>query len=145
MKNQFKTAIVLVLTVFLSIVVKAQTTTKVLAVVNKADWCHVCQANGEKMMKEVMPVFENSGIRFIMNDLTNDATTEKSKDLLKENKVYDAVKKITYTGLVLLVDAETGKLTGKISVAEPAEKIIETLKMSAMKEPMKDNMMKEKM
>lgn len=124
----------------LTAVLNGQTNTKVVAVINRADWCHVCQANGEKMMKEVMPVFKNSGIRFIMNDLTNDATTEKSKELLKESKVYEAVKTNTYTGLVLLVDAETGKLTGKISVAEPAQKIIETLKMSAMKEPMKEKM-----
>ena len=136
----FKQLSLFVTAIMLTAVLNAQTNTKVVAVINRADWCHVCQANGEKMMKEVMPVFENSGIRFIMNDLTNDATTEKSKELLKESKVYEAVKSNTYTGLVLLVDAETGKLTGKISVAEPAQKIIETLKMSAMKEPMKDKM-----
>ena len=136
----FKQLSLFVTAIMLTAVLNAQTNTKVVAVINRADWCHVCQANGEKMMKEVMPVFENSGIRFIMNDLTNDATTEKSKELLKESKVYEAVKSNTYTGLVLLVDAETGKLTGKISVAEPAQKIIETLKMSAMKEPMKEKM-----
>lgn len=141
MKNRlFKQVSLFVTALMLTAVLNAQTNTKVVAVINRADWCHVCQANGEKMMKEVMPVFENSGIRFIMNDLTNDATTEKSKELLKESKVYEAVKSNTYTGLVLLVDAETGKLTGKISVAEPAQKIIETLKMSAMKEPMKEKM-----
>lgn len=141
MKNKLFKQVSLFVTAFmLTAVLNAQTNTKVVAVINRADWCHVCQANGEKMMKEVMPVFENSGIRFIMNDLTNDATTEKSKELLKESKVYEAVKSNTYTGLVLLVDAETGKLTGKISVAEPAQKIIETLKMSAMKEPMKEKM-----
>jgi hypothetical protein len=136
----FKKMSFFMIALLLTVAVKAQTGTKVVAVINRADWCHVCQANGEKMMKEVMPVFENSDIRFVMNDLTNDATTETSKDLLKENKVYDAVKKITYTGLVLLVDAETGKLTGKISVAEPAAKIIEALKMSAMKKPEKEKM-----
>lgn len=141
MKNRLFKQVSLFVTAFmLTASLNAQTNTKVVAVINRADWCHVCQANGEKMMKEVMPVFENSGIRFIMNDLTNDATTEKSKELLKESKVYEAVKSNTYTGLVLLVDAETGKLTGKISVAEPAQKIIETLKMSAMKEPMKEKM-----
>jgi hypothetical protein len=141
MKNRlFKQVSLFVTTIMLTAVLNAQTNTKVVAVINRADWCHVCQANGEKMMKEVMPVFENSGIRFMMNDLTNDATTEKSKELLKESKVYEAVKSNTYTGLVLLVDAETGKLISKISVAEPAQKIIETLKMSAMKEPMKEKM-----
>ena len=28
---------------------------KVYAVINKANWCPVCQANGERIMKEVMP------------------------------------------------------------------------------------------
>ncbi len=114
----------------------AQEGKKIVAVINKADWCNVCQANGEKLMKDVMPVFENTSIRFVMNDLTNDITKEKSKGLLMETKVYGAVKKTGATGLLLLVDAESGKLIEKISVAEPAEKLIMVLKKSAEKEMM---------
>ena len=114
----------------------AQATAKVIAVVNKADWCHVCQQNGNKMMKEVAPVFENSNILIVMNDLTNETTTKKSKQVLKEHKVYAAVKDETATGMVFLVSKETGKITGKISVAEPAAAIIAALKNAPMKDGM---------
>lgn len=135
-----KASFMLGLLVFTSIAAISQEGKKVIAVINRADWCPVCQKNGEKVMKEVMPVFNESNVQFIMNDLTNDATKEKSKMMLKENKVYDAVKKTTSTGLILLVDATTGKLIDKISVAETKEKLIETIKQSAMAEKMMDKM-----
>ena len=126
--------------IFTSIAAISQEGKKVIAVINKADWCPVCRQNGEKVMKEVMPVFNQSTIQFVMNDLTDDASKEKSKIALKEMKIYDAVKKITSTGLILLVDEATGKLIGKISVAETKEKLIETIKQSAMAEKMMDKM-----
>jgi hypothetical protein len=104
----------------------------IIAVINKADWCPVCQSNGEKMMKEVMPVFEQSVIQFVMNDLTNETTKTDSKVKLNEVKVFDAVKKINATGLLILVDVATGKVLEKISVAEPVEKLIMTIRQKAM-------------
>jgi hypothetical protein len=136
----FQQVSLLVTALVITVAMKAQMTSNVVAVVNRADWCHLCQANGEKIMKEVIPAFENSAIRFVTNDLTNDGTKAKSKTLLKESMTYEAVKKVNSTGMVLLVDTETGKVINKISVAEPAAKIIETLKMSAMKVPMKEKM-----
>ena len=110
----------------------AQDTRKVVAVINRADWCHVCQANGARLMKDVVPAFNGSTVQFVLNDLTNDATKQSSKAKLEEIKVYDAVKKINATGVLLLVDAGTGKLIEKISVAEPTEKLLETIRHSAM-------------
>lgn len=110
----------------------AQEGKKVIAIINRADWCHVCQVNGEKVMKEVIPVFNESNVRFIMNDLTNDATKADSKMKLTEANVYEAVKKVNATGLLLLVDANTGKLLEKISVAEPAEKLVGVIKKNSM-------------
>jgi ketosteroid isomerase-like protein len=117
---------------FSAITGNAQEGRKVIAVINKADWCPVCQTNGEKMMKEIMPVFNESNVQFVMNDLTNDATKADSKMALDKVKAYDAVKKISATGWLLLVDAETGKLLEKISVAEPVEKLVKTIKQSSM-------------
>jgi hypothetical protein len=110
----------------------AQEGRKIIAVINKADWCPVCQSNGEKMMKEVMPVFEQSVVQFVMNDLTNETTKTDSKVRLNEVKVFDAVKKINATGLLILVDVATGKVLEKISVAEPVEKLIMTIRQKAM-------------
>ncbi len=114
----------------------AQSDRRIIAVINKADWCPVCQINGEKVMNEVMPVFNETTVQFMMNDLTKENTKEDSKKMLEEKKVFEAVKKIKSTGLILLVDAMTGKLLEKISVAESAEKLIETIRKQSMIEKM---------
>lgn len=114
----------------------AQDGKKIIAVINRADWCHVCQANGEKMMNEVMPVFKGSAVQFMMNDLTNENTKEDSKKMLTDKNVYAAVKKTTSTGVLLLVDLKTGKLLEKISVAESAEKLIEVIRKRSIVEKM---------
>jgi hypothetical protein len=137
MRNKLVISALLLSTFLFSVITgNAQESRKVIAVINKADWCPVCQSNGEKMMKEVMPVFNESNVQFVMNDLTNDATKAASKMGLDKVKAYDAVKKISATGWLLLVDAETGKLLEKISVAEPVEKLVMTIKKSSQKEKM---------
>ncbi|MDZ4806824.1 MAG: hypothetical protein SGI96_00990 [Bacteroidota bacterium] len=139
-KYIMKIMLMAIMSITLSIAANAQQTNKIIAVINRADWCPVCQQNGEKVMKEVMPVFNQSSVQFVMNDLTDDASKEKSKMALKEMKVYDAVKKTTSTGLILLVDEASGKLISKISVAEPLEKLVQAIKESAMAEKMMNKM-----
>jgi hypothetical protein len=124
------------LLLLLSVTATAQTQAKITAVINRADWCPVCKANGEKVMKEVIPVFNESNVQFVINDLTDEATISSSKVMLTDKKVYDAVMKIKSTGQILLVDMEKGKIVSKISVAEPAEKIIQAIKHSAMSDKM---------
>ena len=137
MRNKLLISVLLLSTLLFSAITgNAQEGRKIIAVINKADWCPVCQANGEKMMKEIMPVFNESNVQFVMNDLTNDATKADSKMALDKVKAYGAVKKISATGWLLLVDAETGKLLEKISVAEPVEKLVKTIKQSSMVEKM---------
>ena len=137
MRNKLLISVLLLSTLLFSVITgTAQQGRKVIAVINKADWCPVCQTNGEKMMKEIIPVFNESNVQFVMNDLTNDATKADSKMALDKVKAYDAVKKISATGWLLLVDAETGKLLEKISVAEPVEKLVKTIKQSSMVEKM---------
>jgi hypothetical protein len=55
---------------------------------------------------------------------------------LSEAKVYKAVKKIKATGLLLLVDAKTGKLIDKISVAETTDMLVNKIKMVSMRKNM---------
>lgn len=111
--------------------VQAQSGKKMIVVINKADWCHVCQANGEKVMKEVIPVFENTNISFVMNDLTDKTSKKNSRAGLKKKKVYQAVKMEEQTGLLLLVDPASGKTVEKISVSEPADKLIMKIRQMA--------------
>lgn len=109
---------------------KAQSKTanpKVYAVINKADWCPACQANGGKVMNEVMPACMNLKVKFIPNDLTNETTIAASAAELKKMKVYNSVKDTKTTGLILLVDAKTKKVIRQISVTKPAEEIIKEI------------------
>ncbi|MBN8674554.1 MAG: hypothetical protein J0L56_10490 [Chitinophagales bacterium] len=135
MKNKIIAPLILLL-VFSAFSGTAQEGRKIIAVLNKADWCPVCQSNGEKMMNEVIPVFAGSSVQFVMNDLTNEATKADSEGKLNELKVVGAVKKTTATGLLILVDAATGKVLKKLSVAEPAEKIVMIIKQTALVEKM---------
>lgn len=137
MKNKLLILPAILMTVlFSAFSVMGQEGRKITAVVNKAEWCPVCQANGGKIMTEVIPVFNQSNVHFVMNDLSNDATKADSKMMLEKAKVYAAVKKTTATGLILLVDESTGKLVGKISVAESTEKLIEMIKKVSMQTSM---------
>lgn len=100
---------------------------KVYAVINRADWCPTCQANGAKVMNEVMPACKNLNVQFVANDLTNEKTIASSAIALKKNKLFNAVKDTKSTGLILLVDAKTKKIIKQISVATPAAEIINAI------------------
>jgi ribosomal protein L37AE/L43A len=114
--------------VFFSATAQSKTATpKVYAVINKAEWCPVCQANGAKVMNEVIPACKNLNVKFVANNLTNEQTIAKSTLELKKNKVFNAVKETKSTGLILLVDAKTKKVIKQISVTAPAEEIIKEI------------------
>lgn len=100
---------------------------KVYAVINKADWCPTCQANGARVMNEVMPACKDLKVKFVANDLTNATTIAKSTAELKKSKVYNSVKETKSTGVILLVDAKTKKIIKQISVSKSSEEIIKEI------------------
>ncbi len=102
-------------------------TPKVYAVINRADWCPACQANGSKVMNELTPACKNLYVKFVANDLTNEQTIANSTLELKKNNVFNAVKETKSTGLILLVDAKTKKVIKQISVTKPSEEIIKEI------------------
>lgn len=100
---------------------------KVLAVINKANWCPTCQANDARMMSEVLPACKNLKVKFLPNDLTNAQTIAKSGEDLKKNNILSLVQTVKSTGVILLIDAKTKKLIKEISVARPSEEIIKAI------------------
>jgi dihydropteroate synthase len=114
--------------IFFSANAQSKTTSpKVYAVINRADWCPTCQANGAKIMNEVMPACKSLNVKFVANDLTNEQSIAKSTTELKKNKLFNAVKETKSTGLIILVDAKTKKIVRQISLAKPAEEIIKEI------------------
>jgi hypothetical protein len=71
---------------------------KLIAVVNRANWCAVCRANGERFGALIMP-YASKGLNIYINDLTNDATKAASKSALEKENIYDAVIAIPRKGM----------------------------------------------
>ena len=71
---------------------------KLIAVVNRANWCGVCKANGERFGNNIMP-YATKGLRIIMNDLTDETTIANSKADLKKTALYKQIYKTNRKGL----------------------------------------------
>lgn len=97
-------AIVLVATSFVSnaqdndSMPKQSENPKLIAVVNRANWCAVCRANGERFGALIIP-YTAKGVTIYMNDLTNDTTKAASKLELEKANIYDAVTTIPRKGM----------------------------------------------
>lgn len=105
---------------------------KVYAIVQRADWCPVCKANGERIMNDVMSKYMNSNnVTFVMNDLTNDNTKSKSKTDLQNIGVYDSISSIEGTGIIILIDADTKKVLKEVSVNQSTKKILKAINKAA--------------
>lgn len=102
----------------------AQNQAKVVAVVTKADWCQVCQKNGERMMGEVFSSYQDpTQVNIAMNDITDDAKKAESKAALEKLGVYKPLAKEKRTGLITFINPKNGKVLGEISVSESTEAI----------------------
>lgn len=107
---------------------------KVIAVVNKAEWCPVCEKNGMRAMETFKENNKDMAIRFVGNDLTNDETKKESAKELKKVGLDKAMADKKGTGVVYFFDADSKKLINQISVAKSNEelaKALETAKKEA--------------
>lgn len=118
----FKTLIA-ALFVMISASLYAQSNSKVIAIVNKADWCGTCQKNGERVMTQVLGDYKEPLVTIAANDLTNETTKAESKANLEKLGVYEAVANENKTGQIILINRKTGKVIEKISVAKSNEEL----------------------
>lgn len=103
----------------------AQSNSKVIAVVNKADWCGTCEKHGERVMMEVFSQYKESQVTITVNDLTNDTSKAVSKESLEKLGVYKLVENEKKTGLIIFIDRKSNKVISQISVGKSNEKIKE--------------------
>lgn len=124
---------------------------KLIAVVNKANWCGVCKANAERFGAVLLP-YASEGVNIYFNDLTNKATKVASQQELQKANVYETVTSIPrkgvgkmlkacglvkdkkqtqdVAGIVTFIDAKTHKQLKQISIGESdaeIQKIINNL------------------
>ncbi len=110
---------------------------KMLVVLNKADWCHVCKENGARVTKDIAPMIEkNQNVKLLINDLSNKKTKMSSNKVLDEYGLNDFTKDNKGTGVMYFVNPKNHKVLGSTSVAEPNDKILmaygNALKMTKM-------------
>jgi thiol:disulfide interchange protein len=101
----------------------AQTAPKIIAVVNQADWCSVCKANGQRAMGAFMENNKEGTISLVVNDVTSAETTKKSAAGLSINGLAEAMKNYKATGVVYFFDAKTKKPITQVTVANSNEEI----------------------
>lgn len=131
MKNTIKTSLLLaILTSALFAFMPSKTMehpaeSKVIVLINHADWCPVCKSNSTRVKTEVVSKFsENASYDIILNDRTNKKTVQASSGICKKSGIDDFAKKNKSTGTIYFIKSTDKTLISKISVAETSEKII---------------------
>ncbi len=123
-KTIFASVIILVL---VSVSAFAETGAKVIAVINRADWCPTCQQNGERAMAAFMANNKDMSIQFVANDLTNKDSQKKSAEELKKFGLDDVIKKYNGTGVAYFFNSESKALISQVSVAKTDEELAAAL------------------
>ncbi|MDI9310653.1 MAG: hypothetical protein QM535_10590 [Limnohabitans sp.] len=101
----------------------AQTQTKVIAVVTKADWCSTCKTHGTRVVTEVLPLYKAPEVKIMINDLTDNKTKASSKQNLEQEGIAKAMKNNNTTGELTFINTTTKKVISKISVAKSNDDI----------------------
>jgi len=127
MKTTKSILVSLVLVLLVSVSAMAQSGAKVIAVINNANWCSVCQKNGERAMAAFMANNKDGAIQFVANDLTNDDTKKKSSEELKKLGLDQAISEYKGTGVAYFFNSQTKVLISKVSVAESDQELAEAL------------------
>jgi len=122
----------LILIIAFSSSIFAQSNAKVLAVINEAEWCPVCQHNGDRAMKAFKANNKDAKFQFVMNNLTNDETKMKSAEDLKNLGLTDVIAPYKGTGTVYFFNADTKALISNISIAKTDEELAAAM-LSAQK------------
>jgi len=105
----------------------AKSDAKVIAVVNQAEWCPVCQKNDVRAMKTFNANNKDKSIQFVANDLTNDESKKKSIKELKKVGLDKAIEPYNRTGVVYFFNSETKTLISQISVAKSDKELAAAL------------------
>ena len=107
---------------------------KVIALLTKASWCPVCQANGPRFEKDIMPmVMGNKEVKMVMNDLSDDNSKAMSKEMLEKAGIYKFAEKNPGTGMLYFFNAKSKKLLSKVSLASTNEEIKEAYQTALQK------------
>jgi thiol-disulfide isomerase/thioredoxin len=100
-----------------------QSTAKIVAIVNTAEWCSVCKAHGQRAMGAFMEANKDGKVKFIFNDLTNAESQRKAALELKKVGFSTAMKPYKAAGVAYFFDAKTKAAITQITVANSNDEI----------------------
>lgn len=103
---------------------------KIIAVVNRADWCSVCKNHGERAGKVLMGAVAEGSISVVMNDLTDELTAKHSAGELKAAGLEKAMAPFSATGVLYLFDAKTKRVLRQVTVANTDQEILLTIDLA---------------
>jgi hypothetical protein len=107
---------------------------KIIALFTKASWCVVCQANGPRFMKDIMPMIqENKEVQIIINDLSDKKTIATSNRALQKAGLDDFAEKNPATGMLYFFNADKKKRLSSASLADSNEEIEKAYKKALSK------------
>ena len=112
----------------LSLSASAQTS-KVVAIVNKADWCSICKAYAGRTVEAFTANNSDSYFQFIVNDITNEDTKKTSQPAVKKVGLEKTVENSLASGVLSFYDAKSKKLLAQVTVANSPEEIATVMKM----------------
>ncbi|MFO7874339.1 MAG: hypothetical protein R6U62_07635 [Bacteroidales bacterium] len=113
----------------------SQTDAKVLAVVNSAEWCGVCQQHGERAMSVLKQNNADGEVHFIMNNVTNDETKEASKKELEKYGLSDAMADHEATGVAYFFDADNNEFIDQVSLSKDNPELVDALQAAINQSP----------
>jgi len=127
MKNVKTILTSVIFIMLLSVAAFAGNESKVIAVVNKADWCHICKENGMRAMETFKKNDMDTDIQFINNNLTNDKTKMKSMKELKKIGLDKAMANRNGTGVVYFFDADSKMLINQVSLTKSNDELVKAM------------------
>lgn len=114
--------------------------TKLIAVVNTANWCSVCEANGVRFAATIMP-YASKGLKIYINNLTNDTTQLTSRNALNDAGIYNALFTLQRKGMGKMLKScgllkdkkQSGEASGIVTFIDP--KTLKQIKQLSIAEP----------
>ncbi|MBK7625600.1 MAG: hypothetical protein IPJ16_00105 [Bacteroidales bacterium] len=130
MKTAKPILIAIILNIIIALSLNAQTEIKVIAVLNKADWCPVCRTHDKRAMPAIMDNNIDGAVKFIIYDQSNDQTTEETGKDLKIAGLEQTIEKHDGAGMVSFFNYKSKEFISQISFAESNDKLTEALNLA---------------
>jgi YesN/AraC family two-component response regulator len=115
--------IIITILVSVSFTATAQTESKVIVLLTKANWCTICQANGGRTFANFGNNNKDNFFQIVANDITDSKSKTASIADLQKAGVVKISKNYLAAGVLTFIDKKTKKILNQITVANSDEEL----------------------